>query len=97
MTIEALLVYDVNTTDPAGARRLRQVAKSCEGLGRRVQKSVFEIRSSDAQLITLLADLARIVDPTDSIRIYRLVRGTLDRTIEIGSHKSPPPAGAVIV
>lgn len=97
MTIEALLVYDVNTTDPAGARRLRQVAKACEGLGRRVQKSVFEVRSSEAQLITLLAALARIVDPTDSIRVYRLERGTFDRVIEVGSRSDPPRVGAVIV
>ncbi len=97
MTIEALLVYDVNTTDPAGARRLRQVAKKCEGLGRRVQKSVFEMRSSEAQLVTLLTDLARIVDPADSIRVYRLERGTFDRVLEIGSRTDPPTKGAVIV
>ncbi len=97
MTIEALLVYDVNTTDPDGAKRLRQVAKNCEGLGRRVQKSVFEMCSSEAQLITLLADLTRIVDPADSIRIYRLERGTFDRVIEIGLNMNPPAKGAVIV
>ena len=97
MTIEALLVYDVNTTDPAGARRLRGVAKKCEGLGRRVQKSVFEIRSSQAQLVPLLADLGRIVDPTDSVRVYRLERGSLDRVLEIGSRTAPPVKGGVIV
>lgn len=97
MTIEALIVYDVTTTDPAGSKRLRRVAKSCEGLGRRVQKSVFEVRSTEAQLITLLANLTRIVASTDSIRVYRLDRGTFDRVIEIGSRMDRPTKGAVIL
>ncbi len=97
MTIETLIVYDVNTTDPAGARRLRRVARGCEGLGCRVQKSVFEVRSSEAQLITLLAHLTRIVSPDDSIRVYRLQRGTLNRVVEIGSRREPPQPGAVIL
>ena len=97
MMIEALLVYDVNTADLAGEKRLRRVAKKCEGLGRRVQKSVFEVRSSEAQLVTLLAALTRIVDRADTVRVYRLDCGTLGRVIEIGSHSAPPMRGAVIV
>ena len=37
-----LVCYDVNTETKAGRRRLRRVAKVCEGTGQRVQKSVFE-------------------------------------------------------
>lgn len=34
--------YDVNTETPESRRRLRRVAKKCENVGQRVQKSVFE-------------------------------------------------------
>jgi|GEM_PF-5421351 len=34
--------YDVSTTDRAGRRRLRRVAKVCKDYGQRVQNSVFE-------------------------------------------------------
>lgn len=74
---EALIVYDVGTTTSEGERRLRQVAKACEGLGRRVQKSVFEVRCTPAQLIRLRHALASIITECDSIRIYRLHAGTL--------------------
>ena len=39
-----IVCYDVNTEDRAGRRRLRRVARACEGMGQRVQKSVFECR-----------------------------------------------------
>lgn len=42
-----LVTYDVNTEKAAGRRRLRRVAKICEGYGTRVQKSVFECTLSD--------------------------------------------------
>ena len=38
-----VLSYDVDTTDAAGAKRLRKVAKICEAKGCRVQNSVFEL------------------------------------------------------
>ena len=37
-----VITYDVNTSDPAGKRRLRQIAKQCVNYGQRVQNSVFE-------------------------------------------------------
>ena len=37
-----LITYDVDTTDAAGRRRLRQIAKKCVDHGQRVQASVFE-------------------------------------------------------
>ncbi|MFI7694240.1 CRISPR-associated endonuclease Cas2 [Nonomuraea sp. NPDC049655] len=71
--MQLLLAYDVSTITPAGQRRLRQMAKLCEGYGHRVQKSVFEITCSDAELLTLLDGANRLIDPAeDSVRIYRL-------------------------
>jgi CRISPR-associated protein Cas2 len=71
--MEVLVAYDVSTETRAGERRLRRVAKICEGFGQRVQKSVFECVLSDAQLAILEHKLARTIDREhDSLRIYRL-------------------------
>ena len=71
--MEVLVSYDVNTESPEGARRLRRVAKTCEGYGHRVQKSVFECIVSPADYLRLIADLAEATDPIlDSVLVYRL-------------------------
>lgn len=71
--MELVVTYDVATDTAAGRRRLRQVAKICEGFGQRVQKSVFECTVSDAQLTLLEHHLLRAIEPReDSLRIYRL-------------------------
>lgn len=95
--IEALVMYDVRTDDREGQRRLRAVAKLCEGIGIRVQYSVFELRCSDAQLIALKVQLAATIRPRDSIRIYRLRKGSLDTVEFIGQHKALPQPDAVIL
>lgn len=38
-----VVTYDVDTSDTAGQKRLRKVAKICERYGMRVQNSVFEV------------------------------------------------------
>ncbi|GII96714.1 CRISPR-associated endonuclease Cas2 [Sinosporangium siamense] len=71
--MQLLLTYDVVTTTPEGRRRLRKMAKLCEGYGHRVQRSVFEIVCDDAELLTLLDGARRIIDASgDSVRVYRL-------------------------
>ena len=68
-----VLSYDVYTTDAAGAKRLRKVAKICEALGCRVQNSVFELLVDPAQLAQLRAKLEQTIDmEKDSVRLYRL-------------------------
>ena len=39
-----IVTYDVSTETSAGRQRVRREAKTCEGMGQRVQKSVFECR-----------------------------------------------------
>ncbi|WP_407687467.1 CRISPR-associated endonuclease Cas2 [Mycobacterium sp. HUMS_1102779] len=71
--MEILLVYDISTVSPDGERRLREVAKVCEGYGQRVQKSVFECRLEKREIRLLVHDLERVIDPTaDRVAIYRL-------------------------
>jgi CRISPR-associated protein Cas2 len=87
--MELLVTYDVTTVTPDGKRRLRHVAKLCEGFGMRVQKSVFEIVCSHQELLTLIDSLENIIEDTeDSIRIYRVPRGSFTsvRTLGIARH-----------
>lgn len=68
-----LVTYDVNTTDAAGQKRLRQVAKLCQKHGIRVQNSVFEVLVNAAQLVKLKAEMERLIDhDCDSVRFYKL-------------------------
>ncbi len=71
--MEILVTYDVSTDSIDGRRRLRRVAKVCEGFGQRVQKSVFECIVNATELEQLLHRLrSEIALEEDSLRIYRL-------------------------
>lgn len=71
--MDFLLAYDVATATLEGQRRLRRVAKVCEGFGARVQQSVFELVLDPHELPVLLDRLRREMDESeDNIRIYRL-------------------------
>jgi len=71
--MNVLVAYDVNTETAEGRRRLRKVAKLCEGVGQRVQKSVFELSVTDTQLERTRFALMDLIDhEKDSLRIYRL-------------------------
>ncbi len=68
-----LVTYDVDFTQPKGAKRLRKVAKLCERYGVRVQNSVFEMLVDPAQLAQIKVSLSEIIDmESDSVRFYRL-------------------------
>ena len=68
-----IVTYDVSTETREGRRRLRRVAKICEGIGQRVQKSVFECRVNQMQYEELERKLlAEIDDKQDNLRLYRL-------------------------
>jgi CRISPR-associated protein Cas2 len=83
MWMNILITYDVNTSDPAGQKRLRRVAKACEAYGQRVQKSVFECRLTETLLEKLKQRLFKVIDPQkDSLRFYRLP-GDRDKWVEV--------------
>jgi CRISPR-associated protein Cas2 len=68
-----IVCYDVNTETREGRRRLRRVAKACEGVGQRVQKSVFECQVELARMETLERKLLDLMDlEQDCLRLYRL-------------------------
>lgn len=68
-----LITYDVNITSTTGPKRLRKVAKACLNYGKRVQNSVFECVLTEAQFISLKAQLNGLIDgKQDSVRFYLL-------------------------
>ncbi|GAA2817198.1 CRISPR-associated endonuclease Cas2 [Saccharopolyspora taberi] len=89
--MELLITYDVDTTTPAGARRLRRVAKVCEAYGLRVQQSVFEVVCTEVDWELMRRRLLEVIDPRqDSIRVYRLNAGTFTKAEPLG-HSPPAP------
>ena len=83
--MEILVVYDVATATQAGPKRLRRVAKACEGYGQRVQDSVFECTLTDTQLEQLRSRLKSIIEvEQDSLRIYRLMQPRNQYVEEMG-------------
>lgn len=68
-----IVCYDVSTETTEGRKRLRRVAKVCESVGQRVQKSVFECRVNLMQFEDLEQRLlAEIKLTEDNLRFYRL-------------------------
>ncbi|MDO9453750.1 MAG: CRISPR-associated endonuclease Cas2 [Stagnimonas sp.] len=68
-----IVCYDVATETTAGRKRLRRVARVCESIGQRVQKSIFECKVSAMQYEQLERDLLAEIDSTqDCLRFYRL-------------------------
>lgn len=78
-----LVTYDVDTTDKAGQKRLRKVAKACLDYGQRVQNSVFECELTEVQFCILKERIKDIIDYSlDSIRFYHLNRNE-NRRVEV--------------
>ncbi len=81
-----LITYDVNTTDSAGKKRLRHVAKQCVNYGVRVQNSVFECELDPAQCRILKQKLTEEIDKeVDSLRFYYLGDGKKAKIEHIGA------------
>ena len=81
-----LVSYDVRTTDPAGRRRLRRVARAAKDFGQRVQLSVFECDVDPAQWVALKARLVGEIDPAvDSLRFYYLGASWKRRVEHVGA------------
>lgn len=92
-----VVTYDVNTTEAAGAKRLRKVAKVCERYGVRVQNSVFEVLVDAAELVVLKSALSDIIDKrNDSVRFYRL-GNSYQHKIEVMGKEPLVQAGSALI
>lgn len=89
-----LITYDIDTTDAAGRKRLRRIAKKCVDYGQRVQASVFECDVDAAVLVALKASLFEIMNTEkDSIRIYHLGSKWHGKVEHYGAKPSYDPEG----
>ena len=93
-----LVSYDVSTTDKAGQKRLRRVAKTCKDYGQRVQYSVFECMVDPAQWAVLRNRLLEEINPDkDSLRFYFLGANWKRRIEHIGAKESYDQEGPLLV
>ena len=93
-----LVSYDVRTSEPGGARRLRRVAKVCRNFGQRVQFSVFECLVDPAQWVRLRQQLIDEIDEeADSLRFYFLGANWRGRVEHVGAKASLDQEGPLIV
>lgn len=93
-----VISYDVCTSDPAGQRRLRKVAKECQNHAQRVQNSVFEADLEYAKFLKLKAKLLDIIDEkTDSLRFYYLGNNWERKVEHIGAKEAYNPEGVIII
>ena len=80
-----LVTYDVSTEAAAGRKRLRRIAKICESVGQRVQKSVFECQVNQLQYEELERKLLAEMDQEeDNLRLYRLTEHSAAHVKEFG-------------
>jgi len=69
--MRVILVYDIDTTERAGQKRLQKALKTARRYLHHVQKSVFEGSITLSKLERLKRDMLRIVDKDkDSLIIY---------------------------
>lgn len=93
-----LVAYDVATSTPAGARRLRRVAKICLDYGQRVQNSVFECKLDPARYIEFKTRIIDEIDASkDSIRIYNLGNNWQKRVEHFGKNNDYNIEGTLLV
>ena len=93
-----LIAYDVKTEDPAGRRRLRQIARQCVNYGQRVQNSVFECLLDPAQCKLLQAKLLTVMDPEkDSLRFYYLGKRYENKIEHFGCKRTYLPEEPLIL
>lgn len=93
-----IVTYDVSTETAAGRRRLRRVAKICESVGQRVQKSVFECQVNEMQFEELERKLLAVIDDKDdNLRFYRITEPAKVRVRQYGSFRSVDFEGPLIL
>ena len=90
--------YDVSTETKEGRRRLRRVAKVCEGTGQHVQKSLFECQVDQMQYEELERRLlAEINLEEDCLRLYRLTEPADLRVKQHGTYRSINFDGPLVI
>ncbi len=98
MSFLVIVSYDVSTETAAGRKRLRRVARVCESLGQRVQKSVFECRVDLAGFEALERRLLAEIDAgEDCLRFYRITEPSDLHVREHGKFRATNFDGPLVI
>ena len=98
MTMLVIVSYDVSTETAAGRKRLRRVARACESVGQRVQKSVFECRLELAAFEELeRRRLKEIKSDEDCLRFYRITEPVELHVREHGKFRATDFEGPLVI
>lgn len=98
MTMLVIVSYDVSTETAAGRKRLRRVARACESVGQRVQKSVFECRLELAAFEELERRLLKeIKSDEDCLRFYRITEPVELHVREHGKFRATDFEGPLVI
>nr|WP_321319151.1 CRISPR-associated endonuclease Cas2 [uncultured Campylobacter sp.] len=73
-----IIAYDI-----ANNKKRKKVANELEGLGYRVNKSVFECELSKTRLAKLVKFLHKTAGKSDSVRLYRICENCLESSFDI--------------
>jgi len=93
-----LVTYDVSVTTKDGRRRLRNIAKTCQDYGLRVQNSVFECEVDPGQFTVLKNELIEIYNPEeDSLRFYFLGKKGRQKVEHIGAKSTVDPVRDTLI
>ena len=93
-----IVTYDVSTETAAGRKRLRRVAKACERIGQRVQKSVFECEVDAMGFEALERELLDEINlAEDNLRFYRITEPSDMRVKQYGVFRSTDFSGPLVV
>ncbi|MBQ1616345.1 MAG: CRISPR-associated endonuclease Cas2 [Ruminococcus sp.] len=93
-----IISYDVSTSDTAGKKRLRKVAKECQNHAQRVQNSVFEADLDYSAFLKLKERLLEMIDKEkDSLRFYYLGNNWERRVEHFGAKQTYNPEGVLII
>ena len=81
-----IIAYDI-----ANNKKRKKVANELEGLGYRVNKSVFECELSKTRLVKLEKFFRKTAGKSDSVRLYRICENCLQNSFDISSTKPFEP------
>lgn len=81
-----IIAYDI-----ASNKKRKKVANELEGLGYRVNKSVFECELSRTRLAKLEKFLRKMTSKDDSVRLYRICENCLQSSFNISGAKPFEP------
>lgn len=91
-----LVSYDIPST-PSGNRRRAKVAKYLEGIGLRVQCSVFELDIDPQKFGAVLAGIEELIElDEDSIRVYPLCGTCVAKVHRLG-REAPLESAPVMI